>query len=299
MGVVVLTDSTACLPVELARRSGVEVVPLHVGVGRRTYAEGVDITAGEVAELLRSGSDKVTTSRPAPGELVDRYRALARAGATRIVSAHLSGQISGTVDAAHLAATAVSEEITVDVVDTRVLGMALGYAAISGAEVAAAAEPGVGDETVAAAVVEAIRARAEGTSTVMYLDSLEFLRRGGRVGTAQAILGQALAIKPLLTLADGQIELLEKVRTRGRALARVTERTIEAARAALDQGREVQIAVHHLAWEDIADQARDGIREGLSEDRDVSQVEVVLVELGAVTAVHAGPSTLAVVVAPR
>lgn len=285
MSLAVLTDSTACLPADLARRHGVEVAPLHVTVGKQTYAEGVDISAAEVADLLRDGKEKVSTSRPAPGELIERYRALAAAGATEIVSVHLSAQISGTVDAAHLAAVAVRDEIDVQVLDSGVLGMAMGYAACDGADAAARGAS-------ATEVSELIARRASDATTVMYLDSLEFLRRGGRVGTAQAILGQALAIKPLLTVADGQIQLLEKVRTRSKALTRLRAIAAGSAEQARGQHRAVRLAIHQLGWEDVADQTREALADQLPE------AEITVVELGAVTSVHAGPSTLAVVVSP-
>lgn len=285
MSVAVLTDSTACLDPERAAELGVHVVPLHVVVGRRSYAEGVDITSAEVADLLRRGKEKVSTSRPAPGELVERYRRFREdTGCEVIVSLHLSGQVSGTVEAARLAAAAVRDEVRVEVVDTRVLGMALGYAACSAAGVAATgASP---EEVVAAA-----RERASATSTLFYLDSLEHLRRGGRVGTAAALLGSALAIKPLLTLRDGQVEMLERVRTRTRALARLEERCTELVGES--GGGEVDVAVHHLGWPERAEALRDRLVKALPE------ANVDLVELGAVVAVHTGPGTLAVVVAPR
>jgi DegV family protein with EDD domain len=283
--VAVLTDSTACLTPRAAAESGVEVVPLHVVVGRRTYAEGVDISAAEVADLLRRGKERVSTSRPAPGELIQRYRQLReRTGCEAIVSLHLSGRVSGTVEAAQLAAAAVRSEVRVEVVDTGVLGMAMGYAACSAAQAAAA---GASPEEV----LVTARERAAATSTLFYLDSLEHLRRGGRVGTAAALLGSALAIKPLLTLRDGQVEMLEKVRTRNRALARLEERCVELARQPGHDG--VDLAVHHLSWGEQA----DALRRRLAEALPAAQVD--LVELGAVVAVHTGPGTLAVVVAPR
>lgn len=307
MSVAVLTDSTACLPPERAEAAGVAVIPLHVVVGGRSYAEGVDITAGQVADLLRSGRQAVSTSRPSPGELIEAYRGLAAGGATQIVSAHLSAELSGTVEAAQLAAVAVRDEVEVRVVDSRVLGMALGYAACDGAA-AAAAGGGVAE------VADLIERRAAESTTVMYLDSLEFLRRGGRVGTAQAILGQALAIKPLLTVADGQIGLLEKVRTRAKAMTRLREVAADAARRLSAGGEQrsgtqgsVRIAIHQLGWSELAEQTRadlatalrgddSGSGSGSGSGSEDTGVEIDIVELGAVTAVHAGPSTLAVVV---
>lgn len=287
MSTVVVTDSTACLPAATAREHGVEVVPLHVVVGGRTLAEGVDITSGEVAELLRRGTERVSTSRPAPGELAQRYRQIvAASGAEHIVSVHLSARISGTVEAAELAAAVVADDVAVTVVDSRTLGMAMGYAACSGAA-AAAGGAGVGQ------VEEVIRRQAHGGRVWFYLDTLDYLRRGGRIGAAQALLGGALAIKPLLQVRDGQVEPWERVRTRGKALARLRAQTVQTSRELAQGGGSVRVAVHHLGWAEQAEHLRAGLAQALP------QVPVDLVELGAVTAVHTGPRTLAVVVSPE
>lgn len=286
MSTAVLTDSTACLPAATAREAGVEVLPLHVLVGRTTYAEGVDIDAAHVAALLRAGREAVSTSRPAPGEFVQRYRGLAeRTGCDAILSLHVSHKVSGTVDSARLAAAAVAGEVRVEVVDSGVLGMGMGYAACSAARAAAG---GADLEQVAAVA----RERATASSTYFYLDSLEHLRRGGRVGTAAAIFGSALAIKPLLTLADGEVQLLERVRTRARALAHLEQRCIAEVKEV--GHRPVDVAVHHLGWPEQAQDMCDRLRLELPAGTGVD-----LVELGAVTGVHTGPGTLAVVVSPR
>ncbi|WP_109472254.1 DegV family protein [Ornithinimicrobium cavernae] len=287
MPTAVLTDSTACLTPELADEAGVTVIPLHVQVGRRTLAEGVDISVDEVVDLLRAGKEKVGTSRPAPGEFVVAFRQLAeRTGCDSIVAVLISAEISGTVEAAQLAAEAVRDEVSVHVVDSRILGMGMGYAAAAAAD---AARAGASAEQAA----EVARTRCAAASTYFYVDTLEHLRRGGRVGTAQALLGSALAIKPLLTLADGEVQLAERVRTRAKALARLEEKCLEAV-AAVPADHAVDIAVHHLAWAAQAEGLRDRLREAVP-----AGGRVDLVELGAVAGVHTGPGTLAVTVAPR
>lgn len=288
MPTAVLTDSTACLTPELATEAGVFVIPLHVQVGRQTYAEGVDITVSEVADLLRAGKEKVGTSRPAPGEFVERFREVAQiSGADSIVAVLISGAISGTVEAAQLAAQAVRDEVTVKVVDSRILGMGMGYAAAAAADAAYAGAS-------LSECAEIARARSAAASTYFYVDTLEHLRRGGRVGTAQAILGSALAIKPLLTLADGEVQLAERVRTRAKALIQLQSRCVEAFIAAESTGTVVDVAVHHLAWPDEAEKLLDNLRTMVP-----TGGRWDLVELGAVAGVHTGPGTLAVTVAPR
>lgn len=143
-----------------------------------------------------------------------------RLAATEIVSLHLSAEFSGTYDAARLAAG--SAPVPVRVVDTAMVAMALGFPVLSAAE--AAESGGSSDEIVAAA-----EKRASDTSAYFYVDTLDYLRRGGRIGAAQALLGSALAVKPLLQLDEGRIQLMEKVRTASRALTRLEEIVVERA----------------------------------------------------------------------
>lgn len=282
MNVAVVTDSTSCLD---AAEAGLTVVPLHVLVGGRGRLAGQEIQPHEVAEILRRGKERVTTSGVAPGEFVTAYREVAqRTGCTDIVSVHLSGGVSATVEAAELAREEVADEVRVHVVDSRVLGMALGYAARSG--VAAADRGGSAEEVVAA-----VRARAGAGRTWFYVDTLEHLRRGGRIGRAQALVGSALAIKPLLTIRDGEVAPQERVRTRSRALARLVEHAVGVLAQARAEGLEVELAVHELAAREAGDQLAEELagRTG---------VRPVVVELDPVVGVHTGPGTLGVVVAP-
>ena len=123
--VAVVTDSTASLSVEVAAEHAITVVPLQVVVSGRSLAEGIEVSSGQIAEELRSGRP-VTTSRPSPQAFVDAYRALGQGGATGIVSVHLSADLSGTVDAARIAARQVTADgLPVEVVDSRLLGMGL------------------------------------------------------------------------------------------------------------------------------------------------------------------------------
>ncbi|MFJ3788219.1 DegV family protein [Kitasatospora sp. NPDC090091] len=274
-----VTDSTAYLPQEAVDRYGVAVVPLSVVVGDAVLAEGVEISPKDVAEALR-GKQRVTTSRPNPESFAAAYRAAAEAGARGIVSVHISGELSGTAEAARLAAA--ESPVPVRVVDSRLVGMALGYGVLAAAEaIAAGAEL---DEAAAAAT-----RRAEATTGFFYVDTLEYLRRGGRIGAARALLGSALAVKPLLHLDGGRIEPLEKVRTASRAIARLEEIAVEEA-----AGREVDIAVHHLAAEERAEPLAERLRA-----RVPGLCELYVGEVGAVIGAHVGPGLLAVVVSPR
>ena len=276
--VAVVTDSTAYLPVEAVRELGITVVPLQVVIAGTAYDEGAG-PARRTAEALRSRAP-VSTSRPAPAAFSAAYAAAAEAGFDAVVSVHLSSHMSGTVESARLAAS--EAPIEVEVVDSRSLGMGLGFAVLTAAQAAAA-----GGST--AEVAGAARERLAGSSVLFYLHTLEHLRRGGRIGPAAALLGSALAMKPLLHLVDGQIQPLEKVRTSSRAIARLEEVALERAGSAA-----VDVAVHHLASPDRATVLAERLR-----DRIPGLGDLVVSEVGAVVGAHVGPGMLAVVVAPR
>ncbi len=299
MTTALVTDSTAYLPTDLLEGLDVQVVPLHVVVGGRELSEGVDIGPGQVAAALRDFTP-VSTSRPAPQAFLEAYRRAADAGADSIVSVHISAEMSSTIGGAELAAE--QSPVPVTVIDSRALGMAMGYAVLAGAR---SAGTGAGLEEVA----EVVRATCASASVVFYVDTLEYLRRGGRIGKAGALVGSALSIKPILGLRDGSIVPLEKVRTATRAIARLEELAVEAVQRARDgnvgdasaPGRRdagaavtVDVAVHHLDSVDRAERLADRLTARLG-----GGGEVRVVELGAVVGAHVGPGTLAVAVVPR
>jgi DegV family protein with EDD domain len=273
----VVTDSTAGLSAHEVLRRPLTVVPLQVVIGGTAYDDGA--TSSEaVAEALKTFTP-VSTSRPAPQTFADTYAERAAAGAEAIVSIHLSGDMSGTFEAAMIGAK--ESPIPVRVIDSRSLGMGLGFPVLAAASAAA-------DGADQAEVEAAARARMAGISSYFYVDTLEYLRRGGRIGAAQALLGTALAVKPLLTISGGRIVPLEKVRTSSRAIARLADIAVQRA----GDGR-VQVAVHHLANLDKAHTLADGLAQRLP-----LADEIVLREVGAVIGAHVGPGMLAVVIAP-
>jgi DegV family protein with EDD domain len=279
-GVAVVTDSTAYLPEGVAEHEGIGVVPLHVVLGRRTGVEGREVTPADVARALSERRVEVTTSRPTPAELAAAYRAT---GVGQVVSVHLSRALSGTYDAAVLAARDVAAEgVEVRVVDSRTIAMGLGFAVLAARRAAAA---GAGPEQVE----QAARDTAAATTCLFYVDTLEPLRRGGRIGAASALLGAALAVKPLLHVADGQIALREKVRTIGKALTRMVELAGQVAGQA-----PAAVAVHHLSAPDRAAELAERLRTRLPRLRALHVSEV-----GAVVGAHVGPGALAVVVCTR
>jgi DegV family protein with EDD domain len=279
-GVAIVTDSTSYLPADLVAEHGIRVVPLQVIIGGTAYDEGAEATSATVAEALRTWTP-VTTSRPTPAAFLDAYESAASDGCDGIVSIHLSADISGTFESATLAAR--DSPVPTRVIDSRSLGMGIGFAVLSAAEAAEAGEMSL-DEIAAVAAKRAAAALA-----VFYVDTLEHLRRGGRIGAGAAFLGSALAVKPLLRLVDGHIEPLEKVRTSVKAIARLEEIAVKHAGDST-----VDIAVAHLANPDRAQTLADQLRERLPR-LGVMQVG----EVGAVVGAHVGPGMLSVVVAPR
>jgi DegV family protein with EDD domain len=276
--VAVVTDSTAYLPAELAERHGLFIVPLQLAVGGKVRDEG-DITTAEAAQAMKEWRP-VTTSRPAPERFAHTYKAAAGTGASAIVSVHLSAGMSGTVEAARMAAD--DAPVPVHVVDSGTIGLGLGFAALAAA--ARALSGGTGEEVAATAM-----RRAELSKSLFYVDTLEHLRRGGRIGAAATLLGSALMVKPLLNIVDGKIAPLEKVRTASRALARMEELAVELA-----GDRKVDLGIQHLAAPTRAEALATRLR-----DRIPHLQDVYVGEVGPVIGAHVGPGMLGVVVAPQ
>ncbi len=284
MSVALVTDSTASLSADTAAARGITVVPLQVVIGGTSYDECGDqsVTPQMIAEALQEWTP-VSTSRPNPEALLETYERLAAGGADSIVSVHISAELSGTFESAQLAAR--RSPVPVTLVDSRQVGMATGFAVLAAADALA------GGADAESAGAEA-RARAERTTSLFYVDTLEYLRRGGRMGAAAALLGSALAVKPILRVESGRVGPFEKVRTAAKALTRLEELAVEAAGDAA-----VDVAVAHLASPEraavLAEHLASRLGGGLGE-RTVS-----VGEIGAVLGAHVGPGMVAVVVSRR
>jgi DegV family protein with EDD domain len=278
--VAVVTDSTAYLPAGIADSLGVRVVPLRVSIGARTGTDGVDVTATEVAQALRD-KVSVTTSRPTPAEFAAVFQDCLDSGATHVVTVHLAAALSGTWESAALAAQDFPHGV-VRVLDSRSTAMALGFAVMSAAQRAAAGAS-------AAEVQGAATDTVDRTRTLFYVDTVEYLRRGGRIGTAAAMLATSLAVKPLLQMVEGRIVPLEKVRTSTKAIARLVQLSADAA-----GDGPVDVAVHHLAAAPRAEQVASALRAAIA---DIG--ELYIAELGPVVGAHLGPGVIGTVVVRR
>ena len=276
--VAVITDSAASLPAALAREWDVDVVPLQIIVDDVTHHEDEHFGPHAVLEALIAGS-AVKTSQPSVIAFEQAYARAAAAGASHVVAVLISSKLSGTVNCARLAAE--SAPIPVTVVDTQTLAMAAGFAAISAS---ALAREGAGAEQVAA---EAERVAASST-TIFTVDTLEFLRRGGRMPAAMAAVGRMLSVRPVFEIIDGAVEVVQKVRTTERARQAVVTRAQELLESLERPG----IAVMTLGDADAGATATRAL------EGDTEQVTMVVnTPVSAVLAVHTGPGTLSVVVA--
>lgn len=280
VGVAIVTDSTASLAPADAARDGITVVPLQVIIGAGVHTEGVDVTADMIADALASFVP-VSTSRPTPDDFLRVYCDLADEGAEAIVSVHLSSKMSGTYDSALLAAK--ESPVPVTVVDSGQVGIATGFAAGRAAEARDAGKD-------AAEIAAAARSAGEASTILLYVDTLEYLKRGGRVGPAAALIGSALAVKPILTIKDGVVVPLERVRTAAKALARVEALAIEHAQSC-DKG--FQIGVQHLANPTVAAAVSGRLATALGVD------SIPVDEVGASIGAHVGPGMVSVTVTAR
>jgi len=280
--VAIVVDTTHYMPRELVESNGLHEVSLYVNAGDRHERESDMPDFDAFYESLRTSAQLPTTSQPSIGDFLTVYEPLVEEGRD-IVSVHISGGISGTVESARQAATDLASrkpQRRIEVVDTNSACGIIGLSALAGA---AAARAG-GDID---AVTARVRAAVDVAKIWFAVDTLEFLRRGGRIGTAQAWLGGALKIKPILTI-DGEITPIERVRTSGRAF----ERMVDFLRARHDDGCDAWV-VQHI-------QAPDQAQRLIGRCREIFDSEPVFTsEVGPVIGTYTGPGLIGVGAVPR
>jgi fatty acid kinase fatty acid binding subunit len=275
MPVAVVTDTTQYLPREVIERHSIELVSLYVNWKGRTDRESELPDYHGFYDFLRSGGELPTTSQPSVGDFLTVYEPLIERG-DDIVSIHLSGGISGTVGAAEQARQALIEQGVdsnrVVVIDSRTGCAGHGFMAIA----AANAEGGLAEKVAAA------RALRDDLYLLVAVDTLEFLRRGGRIGAARAWIGATLKVKPILTI-EGEMQPVERVRTATRAF----ERLVDHLQQRFDDGCD-QFAVQHTNAPDVAERLAEAGREIYGTD------PVIQSEIGPVIGTHTGPGLLGV-----
>jgi len=270
--IAIVTDSTADLPPELTRARAITVVPLTLNFDGKSLLDGVDIQPYEFYRRLHSVTTHPTTSQPSPGRFAEVYKSLL-ADHDAVVSIHISQKLSGTYESARQAA-GMTDPQRVRVIDSELVSMSLGLITLAASSLAA----GGADSAAIEAKVVDMRSSIQ---TYFSVATLEFLRRGGRIGRASALLGSVLQVKPVLCIRDGLVTPLERVRTFERALNRVVELTRE-----VDRGHGVCVIVGH------ADAQADAERIGRELD---SIADTLMIQpLGPVVGAHAGPGVVGV-----
>ncbi len=277
--IAIVTDSTSDLDLTEAAEFGISVVPAHVRFGDIDYKDGVDITGDKFYDMLSESRDLPQTSQPSAGEFAEVYGQLAQ-DHEHIVSIHVSGKLSGTVQSALTAAQQLQEESssTVHVVDTQSASLGVAYMAREAARLA-------GEDVPADRIVNHVKYVADLMHVAFSPDTLEYLRRGGRLGAASHLLGSLLRIKPVLTIQDGAIDVLDRVRTRSRVIDRI--QTYVESVAGEDRTL-THFGVMHAAAPDFAAELQEAC---LSR---VSATHILSGAIGPAIGTHAGPGAVGV-----
>jgi len=274
--VAVITDSSAYPPPELVEQYDIHVVPLILMMGGKTWRDGVDIDPPAFYELLRASQDFPTSSQPSVATFEELFAELSKE-VDGIVAVLLSEELSGTLDSARGAA-AHMPDVPIELIDSRGCSMVTGFPVLAAARAAATGED-------LEAVTDAARALIGRIHMYFIVDTLEYLHRGGRIGTATKFLGSALDIKPILQVKDGIVQAVTKVRTRRKALAKL----YELVDGHLAEGDEVHMAVFNVAAPEEAARLSQQLQARFD------PVEMIETECSPVMGAHGGPGMVGVV----
>ncbi len=285
MTIHLVTDSTSDIEQTRAAAQGVTVVPLTVDFGSQTYRDGVDLDNKAFYEKLASSAVLPKTSTPSVEAFRTAYEQAIANGATGILSVHISGALSGTLNTATLAANQLTEDrdhakkpaVPIRLVDSRTVSAGFGYPVLLAAD---RAKAGASLDDLATFVQRI----SEGSKTLFLLDTLEYLQKGGRIGTASAIFGTMLSIKPILGIRDGLVVPVERVRTRGKALTRMGE---------------LVRAIGPIEYMALAASDDGAATDLLNVIKPVYDGHIEQFKLGAVVGTHAGPHAAGVFVMPQ
>ncbi len=279
MTIAIVTDSTSDLSPQFCEQYGIRSVPLYVLFDGKMYKDGLEITTRELFAGVRSGKKVPSTSQPSPAEFAETYREALKT-ADEVLSIHISGQLSGTVGSARLAAQEFGQQVTV--IDSKSVSMGLGMRAIRAAELAQVGK----SMTEIVSALELVSPRADIRFTV---DTLDFLRLNGRIGGATALLGGLLNIKPILVVKNGRVETGGRVRGHKKAVADL----IEYGRNYVQKHGGARIAfMSTTGGEGSIHEVRDGMKGADFDDLGDHSI-------GAVVGTHAGPGTIGMTLEPR
>ena len=274
MAIKVVTDSTSDLPADVAESLGIEVVPLNVHFGSDVYKDRVNLMPDTFYDKLVNGDVLPTTSQPSVGEFIDVYERLG-SDADGIVSVHISEKLSGTMNSARLASQQANADCPIEVVDTFQVSMGVGICAMEAAEVANSG--GNMNQVILAARNAVTRSQC-----FFMLETLEFLQKGGRIGKAQALIGNLLKIRPMLILQEGEVHPLGRERTRRKGIAKLVDTVEELAPIS-------GLAVMYSTGPDEAQTLAQNVSKFMIEGR-----EPMMLQIGPVIGTYAGPDTLGI-----
>lgn len=275
MTVRIVTDSTADIPSEQARELGITVVPLTVSFGDKDYLDGIELDNATFYQMLQSSKAVPRTSQPPPAAFVEAFTRLISEGADGIIAVLLSAKLSGTYQSACTGRDSLADDmrkIPVEIVDSATVSMGMGYVVMQ-----AAKEAQQGDSLEE--ILARLRSRLSRTRILFVIDTLEYLKRGGRVGGAQAFLGNMLSVKPILGIKNGMVVGIEQPRTRSKANARIAQLVGE-------MGQFEQFAI-------VESDAEAG-QQLASALKNVYPHEIPTYKLGAAIGTYAGPGTAGV-----
>ncbi len=274
----VVTDSGSDLSLKVREELGIHVVPLTVQFGSEIFKDGVEISTAEFFDRLKAESAMPSTCQPSPADFVAKYEEIAEPGDT-IISVHISSKMSGTYQSAVLASTMLDSDIQVKVVDSKSASMGLGLVAVAAAE-------GVRAGKELDDILADLQHTIDDLQVYFVVDTLEYLKKNGRIGMASALVGTMLSIKPILTLVDGEVAPFEKIRGKAKALKRVRELVLEF------QGRypdkKIRAAMSHATTQEEANQIVEALSQALPVEGDV-----LIGEIGPTIGVHTGPGIVA------
>jgi len=271
--VQIVTDSSCDLPEDLITQFGIGIVPLKIRFGQTEFVDRLELTTDQFWEKCRETDELPSTAAPAPGAFIAEFQRAADEGAPGVVAIVLSGELSATIEAAQQAAREVEGKIDVRVVDSRTVTLGLGAVVVAAAQ---AAKSGATIDEVADIAADS----AARTHVHAALDTLENLRKGGRIGAAGSLLGSMLSIKPLIEVRDGVVEPAGKQRTRTKALNYLVKVVEEHAQQI------ESIYVTHAACDDV-----DSFVERI---QSLVQTDVLVGQIGPVVGAHAGIGTIGV-----
>lgn len=271
----VVTDSTAHLPPQLAEALGITVVPQYVSFGEESFREGTELGVEEFYRRLQAGSHFPKTSQPSVGDFLSVFQQIHADGA-EILAILVSSKLSGTLGSAHTAG-AMLPQTRISIFDSLSVSLGLGLMVLHAARLAREGLP-------SQAIVERLEVVRQSSHLVFALDTLEYLRRGGRIGRAAALLGGLLKVKPILEVRDGVLEPLERARSR----SQVKDRLVEIVSERNPDSRPLHVGVVHGLVEEEAQELEARLRERFP------VLESHLSVVGAAAGAHAGPRALGI-----